>query len=145
MYEKRPIRTIICASCGKEYKNRYIKSRFCSNICRHDYWNDETARGQTVASDTVSRSTVGAISELMVCCDLMSRGYSVFRAMSINCFSDIVAIKGDSVYQIEIKTGRYQKDDRLVWPHGNTKGKCLVVFTFRDKKIHYLTNPELND
>lgn len=144
MYTKKPLRTLICGSCGKEYKNTYSKSKYCSNICRHNYWNDYAAREQTVASSSISKSTVGAISELMVCSDLMTKGYSVFRAISMNCFSDLIAIKGDKIYQVEVKTGRYRRDNKVVWPRGNTEGKCLAVYTFRDNKIHYITHPELS-
>lgn len=143
-YTKKELQDLICDSCGKEYKSRYIKSRFCSSICRHDFWNNKTRVGQTVASDTVSRSTVGAIAELRVCCDLMSNGFSVYKSISPNCFSDIVAIKGESIYQIEVRTGRYFTNNKLIYPNGNLSGKSIVIYTFLDNKIHYLSNPELS-
>lgn len=49
--------------------------------------------------------TVGAISEMVVAVDLMEKGYSVFRALSPACKSDLVAKKNDTVITVEVRTG----------------------------------------
>lgn len=143
MYKKKEIRTLICGHCLKEYQNRYIKSRFCSNKCRHDYWNGVT-KNSTIVTDEISRYTIGTIAEILVCADLMGRGYSVYKAISPNTFSDVIAIRDGIIYQLEVRTGRYGVTGRLNYPKMNTNGKSIVVYTFKDKKIHYITNPELS-
>lgn len=144
MYIKKEVKDLNCDYCGGHYKSNYLKSRFCSSICRHNFWNKNIGKDQTVISEYISRSTVGAISELMVCIDLMKKGYSVYKAISPNCFSDLIAIKNEKVFQMEVKTGRYTKTNKINYPNGNTAGKSIVVYTYRDNKIHYITNPELS-
>lgn len=139
----KPKRDATCDLCKKKYVTIYSKSRFCSKVCRNKSHNNKYNENQTVTSEDVSRSTVGAISELRVCYDLMRRGFDVFRAMSPNSHADVIAIKNNIIYQLEVRTGRYLVGGHLFWPTNRLGDKSLVVYTFRDDKIHYITNPEL--
>ena len=50
--------------------------------------------------------TTGAINELYVASDLMSRGFSVFRSMSPSCTCDLITMLNDgSLKRVEVKTG----------------------------------------
>lgn len=42
---------------------------------------------------------------MMVCSDLMFRGYSVFRSMSPTCKCDLIAMKDSRLIRVEVKTG----------------------------------------
>lgn len=86
---------------------------------------------------------MGAVSELVACADLLMKGFSVFRSVSPASFYDLIAIKNDLFLGIEIKTGRYSKSGKLYYPEKNIKGKCLIVYTDSDNKLHYVTHPEL--
>jgi hypothetical protein len=134
-----------CNNCGKTYKTSFSLSKFCSKVCQSKSNNARYNKNQTVISATTSRSTVGAISELRVCYDLMRRGFDVFRAMSPNSYADVIAIKNNIIYQLEVRTGRYLVGGTLYWPTNKLANKSLVVYTFRDDKIHYITNPELSN
>jgi hypothetical protein len=47
---------------------------------------------------------VGASSELLVCADLLLKGFEVFRSVSTNCSCDIVALKNGKLLRVESKT-----------------------------------------
>ena len=51
------------------------------------------------------KGKAGAVSELLVCADLLNRGYEVFRSVSQSCSCDIVAYKDSKYIAIEIRTG----------------------------------------
>lgn len=46
---------------------------------------------------------VGAVGELLVAADLMLKGYDVFRNLSPNGLADLVALKNDRVWRIQVK------------------------------------------
>jgi PD-(D/E)XK endonuclease len=52
----------------------------------------------------LSPSTKGAVTELTVACDLLSRGWSVFRSLSPASPHDLVATRESEVYRIEVKS-----------------------------------------
>jgi Holliday junction resolvase len=62
------------------------------------------ARGLLPELGASSQCTVGAIAELTVSIGLMNVGYAVYRSFSHNAPCDLVAIKGDRILRIEVKT-----------------------------------------
>jgi len=77
-----------------------------------------------------SQGTIGAISELSVACHLMNLGYDVFRSLSPHASCDLVAIKGQRVLRIEVKTAG-TKYGKIVKPtvtnHGKFEHLAMVV------------------
>lgn len=137
--EKKP-----CKGCDKEIPARANKL-YCGVNCpgRSSY---QHSVNKILG---LSPGTVGAMSELLVSIDLMKKGYDVYRALSPASGSDIIAIKGETILKLEIRTGHYSKrSDGSVGLNYVTKrldGKHPVVFTYADYKIHYITLPELNE
>ena len=58
----------------------------------------------------LSASTVGAISELAVCSDLLSKGYDVFRSVSPAAPCDLIAHKEGKLIRVEVKTNARKPD-----------------------------------
>ena len=50
-------------------------------------------------------STIGARHELLVCADLMHRGFAVFRGVSPDCPCDLVVLQNGRVRRVEVTTG----------------------------------------
>lgn len=75
--------------------------------------NETLERIETLAllprSSDVSPGTVGAISELIVATDLLSRGYEVYRSMSPNSTYDLIARGEAGTLRIEVRTARRYK------------------------------------
>jgi hypothetical protein len=52
----------------------------------------------------LSPGTTGAVAELRVACYLISLGWDVFRSLSPNGSTDLVAIRGRRVLRIQVKS-----------------------------------------
>lgn len=97
--------TKLCSGCGKEYIPRFNirtkklieNQKYCSPKCRTTFNRASWSRG-------LSSSVVGAIAELLVCLDLMKKGYEVFRNLSPCGINDIVAYKNKKYCGIDVKS-----------------------------------------
>jgi len=63
--------------------------------------------------EKISTGKTGAISELIVCADLLDKGYEVFRSISQSCSCDLIAMKNNEIIKIEVKTGRIKSDGNI--------------------------------
>lgn len=119
-----------CKNCKKEFI-AYPHYKFCSNECRFAHFHSQ-------AITNIPTGTIGALAELMVSCELMRVGYEVFRAMSPSSDSDLIAIKDNTIYKIEVRTGRYSDVGKIHYPKNKTDGKHVIVVTHSDQKIHFI-------
>lgn len=127
-----------CLGCGTQFWG-HDKNIFCTTKCRMQYrFNESKAINKNLP---LSSGSVGALAELMVCCDLMVRGYEVFRAVSPSCSSDLIACKGDKLLKIEVRTGTYKVTGSVFYPPNNIRSHVVAAVTHIDQKIHYF--PEL--
>jgi len=53
---------------------------------------------------TLNTNTIGGISELKVVCDLLSKGYEVYRPLIDNASCDLIVLKDNKLTRIEVKT-----------------------------------------
>lgn len=93
---------LICEWCGKEFESGQPSKKTCSGKCGGLRLAKLTGR---LVNDKISTSSVGAMSELFVCGELLKKGYHVFRSLSPSCFCDLVAIKNGETMCIEVRTG----------------------------------------
>jgi hypothetical protein len=106
--------------CGKIFfRNGNYSKRFCSQTCAARA-SEQRRYGDQYKSEQLkygwSSSTTGAVSELVVCVDLMRRGYEVFRAVSPDASCDLIAVQGSVSLRVEVRTGRRFIDGRLDYP-----------------------------
>ena len=52
---------------------------------------------------------VGDMHELKVCADLLAKGFEVFKNVARTGPYDVIAIKKDKIYKIDVKTGYFNK------------------------------------
>ena len=84
--------------------------------------------------------SVGAVSEMLAAADLLKNGYSVFRAISQACYCDLIAIKGNEEWHIEVRTGYRSLNGTLNFPkHIRGKVNLLCICDRNTFEIHYLT------
>ena len=95
----------VCAyqPCGREYHPAANNQRYCSKECGTSARALIWGVGERTRLATASR---GAVSEMVAACDLMERGYEVFRALSPACSCDLIALGPDGALRIEVRTGR---------------------------------------
>jgi Holliday junction resolvase-like predicted endonuclease len=96
----------------------------------------------------LSRGNTGAVSELVVCADLLKKGYEVFRSVSPSSSCDLIVLKDGKTLTIEVRTGCVNSDGTHRYS-GRVKASVLavVVMNLKDNsevemKVHYV--PELS-
>jgi hypothetical protein len=96
--------SLICENpaCKKAFKALTLRRRYCQKKC----WPSLPTR-LAVRTDP---SSTGAISELRVAVDLLSKGYEVFRALSPSASCDLLALRNGKVLRVESRTSVYRRD-----------------------------------
>ena len=84
------------------YKMKGDQRKYCSNECRDQQYQAKYRENNPLMG--TSSGTTGAISELRVAIDLLSKGYDIFRAVSPNCSCDLAVLKNSKLLRIEVKT-----------------------------------------
>ena len=77
--------------------------------------------------DKLSTSKVGALNELRVCSDLISKGFEVFRAVSPACLFDVYAEKNGVGKRIEVRTAYKNKRGDLGFCKNFIRGEQLAL------------------
>jgi hypothetical protein len=130
-----------CKVCKKEFFNRNRRTIYCCLECSEGF--------KKTKFPNLLYSTVGTISELKVCNDLLIKGFYVFRSITPNCPCDLVVLIKNKIYRVEVKTG-------YIDPHGNvskhsvdqSKFDILAIVTKCDKIFYKTKLPieeELNE
>jgi hypothetical protein len=144
LYKKREPKPKTCPICNNVFLTSNPNKITCSLSCRNSAlikYREETSGYRT----GLPASTTGALSELLVCSDLLSKGYYVFRSLSPNSPYDIVADKNGQIYKIEITTGRRLPSGVLVYSkHDNLKNKFDVIAISIINKREIIYIPELS-
>lgn len=93
-----------CQQCSKAFEPAYKGrvTRFCSPRCRTASYKPKRLYG---GSQGLSSGTQGALAELVAAVNLTRRGYEVFRAIGPHASCDLLALKGEAVLRIEVRTG----------------------------------------
>ena len=128
-----------CQECSAEFETQKKQKLYCNPKCSSRAYNRKHGLNSTPFKDC-STGTVGAIQELRVSVDLLSRGFEVFRALSPSCSCDILAMKDGKLYPIEVRTGYQTPTGKLYYPtSGKHKPTHFAIAT--KEKLFYL--PEL--
>jgi PD-(D/E)XK endonuclease len=127
----------ICIICKEPFKPIQPHQKYCGWRCRQNHRNDVEIR----FSSSMPKKSVGAKSELLVCCDLLSKGYEVFRNVSAHGSCDLIAVKKETILRIEVKTGHIRTSGNIGYskPYSNKFEVLAVVIP--GKKVVY--KPEL--
>jgi hypothetical protein len=83
---------------------------------------------------------VGCLSELLVCIDLLGKGWSVYRALDAGAACDLVAIRGDEVVRVEVKTDGPRIKLKKKWGRFD-----ILAVAYADNKIRYFAHNSLPD
>lgn len=89
-----------CLRCGLEFEADGRKTLYCSRQCQSLAYRKKIG----IKGAGLPTGTTGAIGELKVAIDLLSRGYEVFRAVTPNCSCDLAILKNGRLLRIEVRT-----------------------------------------
>lgn len=126
---KRPTEKT-CENCHSPFFTVLDSKRFCSRECRPSSRKSE--------SESICNSTIGAARELLVCTDLLLRGFSVFRSISPSCSCDLIAMWQTSVVRVEVTSGHHSLSGKLYWAPHEEENYDLLAVVLADRSIVYM-------
>lgn len=130
---------VTCKHCKINFVPRRRGIHYCSDKCRLEYKNHLT--GRVVLTDQgLSTGEVGAIAELMVGADLLTRGYEVFRSVSPNCSCDLIAVDGEDMFKVEVRTGHRGMTDKITY---NSENRAHIVAVYVPSERIVVYYPDL--
>ena len=139
---KQPIKNcLFCKLPIPEGKHRY---KYCNDRCSADFQNAKVRQHNSVSN--LSRSTTGALHELVASIDLMRQGYEVFRALSPATSCDLIILKAHKLLRVEVRTAQKPiNSNKLQWHYSEKDvGRSDVLALVVDSKtVIYL--PALDD
>lgn len=94
------------------------------------------------STSEVFSGTIGAMSELLVCVELLNRGYEVFRAMSPSSSCDLIAFNGASCIRVEVKTSS-ERNGKHCKPAIKQSSKAYDCLAFMVRDVGILFDPEM--
>jgi hypothetical protein len=133
-------RTEVCINCGGFIIEPKTNKVYCSDACGAEYRNNNFYTANQRLPIKIKSATTGAAHELVVCVDLMKRGWHVFRAQSPSCPCDLIAMNDNQLLRIEVTTGTIVKHG-IAFP----KKKDSYIFDFiavvtHNHDIHWFDN-----
>jgi len=129
----------ICRLCGEPFKG-WWNQKTCP-VCLREMRIKREMRFKPEPSaqrlkPKIATGTTGAIGELKVAVDLMSKGFGVFRALSPNASCDLLVIKDGKQFDIEVRTA--YKNPVTGRVHTNRKGvRARYMALVTEKEIVY--------
>lgn len=121
-----------CVVCGTIFGFKAMK-KYCSKKCS----KESLEKRQPKCKHNLPSSTIGSISELLVCVDLMKKGYSAFRCVSPNAKFDLVAFKLDIFLKIEVTTGTFLPSGKIVHTTKDKNNFDILAIVILPDKIIY--------
>ena len=106
-----------CKECKNEFLKKQITQIYCSLKCRNRF------NGHKSEFSGIPTGTVGAIQELKVSSDLLSKGYEVFRALSPSCSCDLLILKDGKLKRIEVRTAYKTKNGEFYYPDSKLRAR----------------------
>lgn len=132
--------------CGKPIASwRTRAKKYCSRRCNSVVGNMKTHPN---FGSLVCKGTAGAISELLVCADLLRLGYAVFRAVSPNCSCDLVILTKSETLRVEVKSAVRTTLGKVSFATSNLNANNydILALVLSDRTIEYRpplpTSPE---
>lgn len=126
---------MVCITCGGPIPEEMIRKHavHCSWACRKRRLRERFAIANPTSG--LPTSTVGALREMVVSADLLMRGFCVFRSVSPSCHCDLIAMMGEHLIRVEVRTAG-RRLDGITWScHGSNHADLLALCT--DDGIRY--------
>jgi len=133
-----------CAGCENMVRKGVgdKRLRFHSYQCRRNYYMDQFK--QNNPTNGLPTATVGAVGELKVALDLLTKGYHVFRSVSPSAPCDLLITKNGSMLRVEVKTAYRKPDGKMQTATIKKPYRFdILALAFKDGSIEY--RPPLPD
>jgi hypothetical protein len=135
-----------CKRCGNDLPWEKRRNVFCSYACLEEQSKEEHERGIRIARggrprSTLPTSTIGALAEFRVACDLLSNGFEVFRSVTPNASCDLLILRGGNLLRVEVRSTFKRHTGVLVPKYHWWKDKGrqdVFAFVAPDGEIRYI-------
>lgn len=117
-------------------------AKYCSHKCQSEYYKMLYASHNGNAFVGIPTGTVGAINELRVSVDLLTKGYHVFRALSPACLCDLVLLEGRA-FRVEVTTGHRNREGKIQYPKHDLARFDLLAVVLADAIVYFTDIAEL--
>ena len=128
-----------CKRCRKPFSSNRGYQKFCSKRCNNLLWQEESYKKSEYRKQNISTGTVGAIGELRVSADLLTKGFEVFRSVSPSASCDLAILKNGKLLRVEVRTG-YARKDGAYWASRQRFRADVFAIVLPDKIVY---EPEL--
>lgn len=132
---------VTCTGCGKEFvpTGRVWRScKFCSDTCRGRYQRGISPDHPSV---NLSSGTLGALNEMVATCDLLRRGFHVFRSISPSCPCDLIAMVDGRCWRVEVTSGCIRADGTLYYVPHDLEKSDVIAAVLPDNQVRYVPGP----
>jgi len=127
-FTKRTPKT--CRACGKDFLAKKSNAKFCSAACRP---SNKILRLRPKSE--MAPNKCGAHSELVACAYLLRKGYDVYRAVNWTAKANLVAVRGDEILRVQVKTGARLSNGMFNYPKPSGEDHDLLIVVDHDGNI----------
>lgn len=103
-----------CAECRDFFTPKKPHQRYCSEACRRA--SNARIYARPKRDIPLSTGAAGALAELLICADLIAKGYEVFRAVSQASSCDILLLSPNGTKRVEVRSALRRLDGSISVP-----------------------------
>lgn len=131
-----------CLQCSTIIPPSRIESHpsimFCSPACQREFHIPNRAKERKL----IPKGDLGSVSELLVCADLINRGFMVFRVVHPHSPFDLIAVPRKNPTQriaIEVKTGYKLRNGQIYHAKPTQKQEVadFLAIAFPSNEVEY--------
>jgi hypothetical protein len=124
---------VICVTCHNKFFGGST-AMYCSIYCRPRY--------QKIKRNTlpIAKRFIGYLSEIKIAADLTSKEYELFWPVSIANSCDLIALKDNKLFRIQVKTVHRDTNGKITIPQVDVlKYDILALFVDNSELLYFDT------
>jgi len=134
--EKKHISDINCLNCQQLMKSVLPHKKYCCKGCQRKYLNKQLGF-EKYDDENLNNNVRGAMNEMIVCADLIRKGFEVFKALTNNS-CDMAILMKKVLYRVEVTTGNiYCKNGRVHMPMKDKNKHDILAVVLKNGSIVY--------
>lgn len=136
----------LCDNCqaSLSYNRRGQRRKFCNRDCRLEFLHKQYLIANPQKNHSLPTGAVGAASEMIVCVDLINKGWEVFRAVSPASPCDLLIMRDGELLRVEVKTGSFSKGTNVpFYPRPKHSDAYDLLAIALGQEVRYFPKPEL--
>lgn len=125
-----------CKSCERFFETTKLNKNYCTYACRKEKRKEHNKKIKIIFHKELDTSTKGALTELLIACDLIKKGWHVYRGVSYTCPFDLIIYNGKKLIRVEATTGHYINGKLNHCKVLDEKKDILAIYIYPDEIIY---------